>query len=67
MEPLIQFQDNFLRGVNDKFRRSLHDNINWDQPMTGIKGPKGAKTTLMLQHLKLDLHNPFLLIGRKSL
>ena len=56
MDILIQFQDNLLRAVNNNFRRYLHPNINWNQRMIGIKGPRGAgKTTLMLQHLKYDL------------
>lgn len=56
MEPLLQYQDNLLRSVNDSFRRYLHSIINWEQRMIGIKGPRGAgKTTLMLQHLKFDL------------
>ncbi|SEB13446.1 ATP-binding protein [Pedobacter hartonius] len=56
MEPLLQYQDNLLRVVNNSFRRYLHPNINWNQRMIGIKGPRGAgKTTLMLQYLKFDL------------
>jgi predicted AAA+ superfamily ATPase len=56
MEPLIQYQDNLLRVIGNTFRRYLHSEINWDQRMIGIKGPRGAgKTTLMLQHLKFDL------------
>lgn len=56
MEPLIQYQDNLLRSVDNSFRRYLHQNINWNQRMIGIKGPRGAgKTTLMLQYLKFDL------------
>ena len=56
MDPLLQYQDNLLRSVNNSFRRYLHRIINWDQRMIGIKGPRGAgKTTLMLQHLKFDL------------
>lgn len=56
MEPLLQYQDNLLRVVNNSFRRYLHPKINWNQRMIGIKGPRGAgKTTLMLQHLKFDL------------
>lgn len=56
MESLFQYQDNLLRSVSNSFRRYLHLNINWDQRMIGIKGPRGAgKTTLLLQHLKFDL------------
>jgi predicted AAA+ superfamily ATPase len=55
MEYLIDFQNNILRTVTNDFRRYLHNRINWNQRMIGIKGPRGAgKTTLMLQHLKFD-------------
>ena len=59
MDKLISFQDSLLRSVKNDFRRYLHKNINWNQRMIGIKGPRGAgKTTLMLQHLKFDLGSP---------
>ena len=56
MEPLIQYQDNILRTIDNSFRRYLHSIINWDQRMIGIKGPRGSgKTTLILQYMKYDL------------
>jgi predicted AAA+ superfamily ATPase len=56
MQALIDFQDTLLQGVSNDFRRYLHEKINWNQRMIGIKGPRGAgKTTLMLQHLKYDV------------
>jgi hypothetical protein len=59
MDALFEFQENLLRKVRNKFRRYLHNQINWEQHMIGIKGPRGAgKTTLMLQHLKYDLGLP---------
>ncbi len=59
MEALFEFQENILRKVNNDFRRYLHKQINWDQRMIAIKGPRGAgKTTLLLQHLKFDLGLP---------
>jgi predicted AAA+ superfamily ATPase len=59
MDALFEFQENLLRQVRNKFRRYLHNQINWEQQMIGIKGPRGAgKTTLMLQHLKYDLGLP---------
>lgn len=43
-------------GIKPDFQRYLHDKINWNQRMIGVKGPRGAgKTTLLLQHLKFDL------------
>jgi uncharacterized protein len=59
MESLLEFQENILRQIKNDFRRYLHNQINWNQRMIGIKGPRGAgKTTLMLQHLKYDLGMP---------
>ena len=59
MDSLFEFQENLLRPVKNDFRRYLHKQINWNQRMIGIKGPRGAgKTTLMLQHLKFDLGLP---------
>ena len=56
METLIHFQDILLQSVNNDFRRYLHEQINWNQRMIGIKGPRGAgKTTLLLQHIKYDI------------
>lgn len=58
MQALIDFQDILLQSINNNFRRYLHENINWDQRMIGIKGPRGAgKTTLLLQHLKFNLRD----------
>lgn len=43
-------------GIEPDFQRYLHDKINWNQRMIGVKGPRGAgKTTLLLQHLKFYL------------
>ncbi len=59
MEVLYEFQENILRNVKNDFRRYLHEQINWNQRIIAIKGPRGAgKTTLMLQHLKYDLGLP---------
>ncbi len=59
MENLLEFQENILRQIKNDFRRYLHNQINWNHRMIGIKGPRGAgKTTLMLQHLKYDLGIP---------
>jgi len=58
MQSLFDFQDALLLSVTNGFRRYLHEKINWNQRMIGIKGPRGAgKTTLLLQYLKYDLGN----------
>jgi len=59
METLFSFQAGLLKGIHNNFRRYLHANINWNQRMIGIKGPRGSgKTTLLLQYLKFDLKQP---------
>lgn len=56
MQAILNFQDTLLQSITNDFRRHLHDRINWNQRMIGVKGPRGAgKTTLLLQHLKYDL------------
>lgn len=56
MEALFEFQDALVMGIEPDFQRYLHDKINWNQRMIGVKGPRGAgKTTLLLQHLKFYL------------
>lgn len=56
MQILLDFQAALLQGIDNKFRRFLHGQINWKLRMIAIKGPRGAgKTTLMLQHLKYDI------------
>ncbi|AXJ01239.1 hypothetical protein CYPRO_1989 [Cyclonatronum proteinivorum] len=56
MDPLFTFHLSAIRQVDRRFTRFLYDNINWDQRMLAIKGPRGAgKTTLMLQRIKFGL------------
>jgi predicted AAA+ superfamily ATPase len=59
MDILFEFQENLLRPVKNDFRRYLHKEINWNERMVAVKGPRGAgKTTLLLQYLKFDLGLP---------
>lgn len=49
-------QNHLLNRTNDKFYRFTFAHINWNQPLIGIKGPRGTgKTTMMLQYLKYNL------------
>ena len=42
-----------LRDAPTDFHRYLYSEIDWDDRLIGIKGPRGAgKTTLLLQNLK---------------
>lgn len=52
-------QDNLLAQTDDSFFRYPLDEVNWDQRMLAIKGPRGSgKTTLMLQYIKYRLRRP---------
>lgn len=45
-----------LRETTTTFHRYLYSQIDWDNRMLGIRGPRGVgKTTLMLQHIKETL------------
>lgn len=58
MNELYTYQTELLKSVSQEFTRFLYHQIEWDQQMIGIKGPRGSgKTTLMLQHLKFGGHN----------
>lgn len=53
MEILLRRYKKLLAEVKTDFRRFLYDEIDWDQPLIGIKGQRGVgKTTLMFQRIK---------------
>lgn len=57
LDRLFTFQSTLLKSVDNRFKRSLSQRINWKQRMFGIKGLRGTgKTTLLLQHLKYQLN-----------
>lgn len=50
---LINIYHRRLANVSLKFKRFLHNEINWDARLIGIMGARGVgKTTLLLQHIK---------------
>ena len=61
--PLVNQFNNRISEVNMTFKRYLHEKINWNARLIGIKGARGVgKSTLLLQHIKesfLDLQNVF--------
>ncbi|MDE6694969.1 MAG: AAA family ATPase, partial [Bacteroidales bacterium] len=53
METLIRIFKRRLDAVDGRIHRFLFDDIDWSQPLIGIKGQRGVgKTTLMLQRIK---------------
>lgn len=54
MEMLNRIYIRLLEETDCKFQRYLHDQIDWNERLVGIKGARGVgKTTLVLQHIKL--------------
>lgn len=53
MEILLRTYKRRLEAVDSRIHRFLFDDIDWTQPLIGIKGQRGVgKTTLMLQRIK---------------
>lgn len=53
MEILIRTYKRRLAEVETRIHRSLYSEIDWSQPLIGIKGQRGVgKTTMMLQRIK---------------
>ena len=52
-EILYRNSHRVVSQVSLDFKRDLHNTINWDARIIGIKGPKGVgKSTLLKQHIK---------------
>lgn len=57
MEKLQVTFDKLLRETRVDFHRYMYSEINWDNRMTGLVGPRGVgKTTLVLQYIKEKLN-----------
>lgn len=56
MERLQEYFDNQLEYTTSQFHRYMYNQIDWDNRLIGLVGPRGVgKTTLMLQHAKEHL------------
>ena len=57
MDKLKEYYRQLLQNTNIVFLRYLFSEINWDNRMIGLVGARGVgKTTLVLQHIKLNLN-----------
>jgi uncharacterized protein len=57
MEKLFEQFYKLLNETNLSFFRYIYTEINWDNRMIGLTGPRGVgKTTMVLQHIKKDLN-----------
>lgn len=53
MEELLSKSESLVARTETQFKRSLYENINWNNRLIGLKGSRGTgKTTLLLQRLK---------------
>lgn len=53
IQPLLNAFHRKLAATDLRFKRYLHQQINWNTRLLGIKGARGVgKTTLLLQHIK---------------
>lgn len=53
MEQLFEHSRRLVEETNVQFIRYLYDQINWDNRMIGLIGPRGVgKTTMVLQHIQ---------------
>ncbi|MBN3582550.1 AAA family ATPase [Algoriphagus aestuarii] len=57
MDSLFQYSNQLIAQVNTAFTRYLYGQINWQNRLIGLIGPRGVgKTTLILQHIKNKLN-----------
>ncbi len=56
MEFLKQLSDNLIQRTDTRYLRYMYHQMPWQNRMTALVGPRGVgKTTLLLQHIKLNL------------
>lgn len=59
IQELVYAYHLLLQNTSTSFHRYLIDEVEWEERLVGIKGPKGVgKTTLLLQHIKERFANP---------
>lgn len=55
MDELFQYSNQLLQRVNISFLRYSYFQINWQNRMLGLIGPRGVgKTTLVLQYIRMN-------------
>lgn len=56
MERLFEYSNKLINEANTDFFRYIYNQINWENQMIGLIGPRGVgKTTLVLQYIKQNL------------
>ena len=52
MEALFEYSNRLISQVDIRFTRYLYDQINWDNRLIGLVGPRGVgKTTLVFMDM----------------
>ena len=56
MDKLFEYSQKLVNEVDTNFHRYMYNQINWDNRMIGLTGPRGVgKTTMALQYIKQNL------------
>lgn len=56
MEDLFAYSNRLIAEVSTDFVRYAYQQVNWNNRLLGLIGPRGVgKTTLVLQHIKMNL------------
>ncbi len=56
MEQLFQYSNQLISQVDTRFKRYAHADMNWNNRLIGLIGPRGiGKTTLVLQYIHENL------------
>lgn len=57
MERLFEYSNKLINETSTDFSRYMYSQINWENRMIGLIGPRGVgKTTLVLQYIKQNLN-----------
>lgn len=57
MNKLFEHSHKLIKETNTDFIRYIYNEVNWNNRMIGLTGPRGVgKTTLVLQHIKTKLN-----------
>lgn len=57
MDRLFEYSNKLIKEVDVTFTRYMYNEINWNNRLLGLVGPRGVgKTTLVLQHIRQQLN-----------
>ena len=57
MDRLLEYSNKLIKEIDIAFVRYIYSEINWENRLVGLVGPRGVgKTTLVLQHIQQKLN-----------